>query len=237
MKRKTAVILCLFLLVWMSALPAAGQETAQEGRTMHQFLGLPFETATPHDVEAALLEAYGVSWIPNHEFYLSDGITVFGHEFSFGIEFNPDQVGFVRLYLSPAHRNIWSGETEEFTQMLRRDIADFMLLDNLISEQYGPPDVRCFRTGGEKYNAQGTVVAMFSGGEWDADRLMELFRTDNGNLVYAVWGNVELQYWVIWRDAGPKKSKSCITLYYHDIPWFPGVTPDTLLVYPPADSN
>ncbi|HPF87194.1 MAG TPA: hypothetical protein PK537_03950 [Candidatus Limiplasma sp.] len=231
MKRAYTALAILTVVVMIACIPLTC--CAQEGRVFHSFLGLAFGTATPDDVEQALLDNYGVGWDPTYSYpHLSRGVTAFGHEFSFGIEFNANEVGITRIYLSPADRSIWSDNDEEFTAMLERDIADFILLDELISAEYGQPDVRFFRTDGEKYGSDSVVKAMFTGGQWNADEMMEQIRADRGTMSFSLWGNVVLQYWVIWRDEGPKKSKSCLDVYYYDT--VNDLDADTIAAYPPV---
>ena len=236
MKHKLTILLCL-LTVLTACVPLSGFAETTNGDDLHLFLDLPFDTTTPDDVERALLEHYGVGWDPNYTHYLLSGVTAFGHEFSFGIDFHPNEIGFERIVMHPANRYIWSDNEEEFMGMLQRDITDYILLEKQISEVYGEPNLRFFRTDGAKYDMDGVVLAMYSGGQWDADRMMEQIRADNGTLSYTVWDNVLLQYWVIWRHKGPKKSKSCIDLRYYNTRWGTGITPDTLAVYPPAGDN
>ena len=232
MFKNANVVLFLVSALLILCLPFASFAAEANERVLHPFLGLSFDTTTPDDAEQAMLAKYGVGWDPAYEHYRLDGVKEFGHEFSIGWEFNRNQVGITRIFMSPAHTNIWSGETEEFVGMLRRDIADFILLDNLITKQYGQPDFRFFHTDGAKYGVKGVVKAMFSDGLWDAEQIMEICRADKGTMAFAIWGNVELKYWATWCDPGPKKSKSCITLYYYDTMY--DLDASDILSYPPA---
>ena len=236
MKHKLTTLLCL-LMILMTCVPLYGYAETADGDDLHLFLGLPFDTATPDDVEQALLENYGVGWDPNYTYHRLRGITAFDHEFSFGIEFDRNKVGFKRIIMHPADRDIWADTEEEFLGMLQRDIADYILLEQQISAVYGEPTLRFFRTGGAQYHTDGVVKAMYSGGRWDADRMMEQIRADNGTLSYTVWDNIVLKYWVIWRHQGVRKSKSCIDLNYYSTLWAAGITPDSLAVYPPAGND
>jgi hypothetical protein len=230
--KNAKAVLFLAAALPILCLPLAGFTEATNEPVVHQFLDLSFDTATPDDAEQAMLAKYDVGWDPAYEHYRLDGVMEFDHEFSMGMEFNLNQVGITRIFMSPAHTNAWSGETEVFKGMLRRDIADFILLDSLITEQYGQPDLRFFRTDGAKYGVKGIVKAMFSDGLWDAEQMMEICRADNGTMAFAVWGNVVLEYWAIWRDPGLKKSQSYITLYYYDTVNDLGAS--DVVDYPPA---
>ena len=217
MKHKTTTLLGLLIALWM-CLPLAGYAETADGRGFHNFLSLPFDTATPDTVEQALLEHYGVGWDPNYTHYLLSGVTEFEQEFSVSFDFNPNQIGITRIVLSPADRYIWSDNPEEFAGMLKRDIADFIALDERITQKYGTPEWQFFRVNGEKYNPvkRNPEEYMFADGQWDAEQMLKICEEQKSIKAFAAWGNVVLEYWVYDDERPNRKSKSSITLFYYD---------------------
>jgi len=219
MKTKSALALCLALLLLLADLPCDAR--AQSAAPLHLFYGIPLDTATPESVAQTLKEQTGAELsAPNatDTQYYAEDVPWLGKTFGCMVEFYSKKPGIRRIVLHPAGKTIWSDTADEFTRMVTDDIQYYIAMEQLLIGQYGEPDWRFFTTNAKNFGLKAKQRYMFADGQWNAEALADVVRTGKGIRAHTAWGNVVWELWAYQPDKSSKKSKSSLTLYFYDQP-------------------
>jgi|GEM_PF-2257761 len=237
MRKYWIFMVCLTTVLLVISFTFTGYAETVSDPAVHNFLGVSLATGTPAELEQAVQSTYGIalSNIDGIQCDTENPVRLFGYDLDLLIDFHENFIGMQRLLFYPAGRNIWADDDAMLIRMLQQDFADYIALENNIIEQYGEPDIRFFRTDTPSDDVPFSTPFMFEEGQWDEDSMMKVCRKGAGFMSYSVWGNIVLNHWVIWvPENSPKKSKSYIRLSYYDRPTMTGITPDDIVIYPPA---
>ncbi|MDD3213281.1 MAG: hypothetical protein PHY64_06395 [Eubacteriales bacterium] len=219
MKKHRFTLISLAAAILLACVPLTGFAQTEGESALHEYLGISFDTATPDEVAQILLEKTdGTLSAPNLTGiqYYADDIAAYSNIFGLLVEFNSNLIGINQIHLSKTGRSIWSSDSTEFEGMVAEDIGVYLDMETQLTAQYDDPDWRFFTTSGKRYGISGKARFMFPGGQWDAEKMMDVCKSDKSFYAHTAWGNVVLDLWVIWRDEGAKKSKSSLSLYYYN---------------------
>lgn len=89
----------------------------------------------------------------------------------------------------------------------------FMDMENQLIQRYGAPDFRFFYT--REANTNIWTRFMFPDAFWNAERLMDVFDSNQYLIAYSVWNNVTLRVWANGLDKRSRGYLSKLNLQFH----------------------
>ena len=116
---------------------------------MHYFLDIPFEGTTVENINELLIEKECHGFVKNPKVWSGtvDSFEYLGFDFYVQFDFHGKD-NMSRVSISP-NKEVW-GKGEEYRELVRNYVHDFIDLDMKLTEMYGEPDVRCFKSGDGK---------------------------------------------------------------------------------------
>lgn len=223
---KSITGICISLLLLLTGIIPSGIAEMENKGELHQYLEIPFESATPDAVSQILQKETGEGNPDQYGFYQ---ITDFGYMWDLHVDFDEDQKSVNRVYLVRPESG-W-GESSEFEEKVQKDILQFIDMEAQLTVLYGEPDDRFFYTNVSKYNANYLTRFMFPSGKWDAVQMMDVCKGDRYLVASSVWGNVELRVWVDWVNKKKFGYLTKLNLFFFDEAVFQ--SPKTIVEYPP----
>jgi len=225
-----------YLLACICATLLIVPATAWAQNTTHSFLNLPADTITTAIVEQALLDHYGEVRLNDYGKYLINDLG--GYEFAVSVEYNDEsKVGVSRIFMSSTESG-W-GKGDEFKEVISRDIAQFLVMEQELMERYGEPDERFFYTDPSQYKLSGWTRFMFPSGSWTFDDLMGVCEAEGLLIAYTRWDNLRIRLWVDWQKEKKPGFLSMLNWYYTHASVLTDVSPqiivnEELVPYPPV---
>lgn len=196
-------VLCLWLVLamgWIS--PAAAKAEAP-----YCYRNIPFEATSASEIEPILAKEFGQITKNEYGTYL---IEDFGYTLHLDIAFRGRKgVERVNLYRSVSGYR----QTEAFRALVQQDMDQFMDMENQLIQRYGAPDFRFFYT--REANTNIWTRFMFPDAFWNAERLMDVFDSNQYLMAYSVWNNVTLRVWANGLDKRSRGYLSKLDLQFH----------------------
>lgn len=210
-QHRRMILLTTLLMAVSLCLPslAAGIEKP------HDYLDIPYDTATPEIITTILAEKKNAAFQLHPDGVLSgkaEGVNEFGYEFTFTHDFNEHFLGTYRISLTSAQPSSFS--QEEYAARIPADLAQYVDMETQLTDLYGEPDRRYFITSlmnGKKY-----IRFMFPDGRWSPETMQAVCDAHQLLKAYTIWDNVVLE---IKMDLTQPYTEgifySYITLYYY----------------------
>lgn len=231
MKRKVAPTLCLLGTIFLLLFPCLGIAETAEPTVRYEYLGIPFDTVTPQQLEQILQEQFGEVVKDEHDndYIVSD----FGYDFYLDVDFNDNNIGAFRVTLMKTGKCY--APYDEFRDLFEKDILQFLDMEKQLSQRYGEPRWRYFTANNAKYLGHNVPMRMmFPSGQWSYEEMMSVLDNDSQTLIaYSRWENIRLEVWVDWKNEKTRGYLSKLNVFFESDSW-PSSAQPMIIEYPPT---
>ena len=211
--RKTIFAVLLVLCMSIAGLTVASADEMK----MHYFLDIPFEGTTVENINDLLLEKECPGFVKNPKVWSGtvESFQFLGYDCYVQFDFHGRE-DMSRVSISP-NAEVW-GKGEEYRTLVQGYVQNFIDLDAKLTEMFGEPDARYFRSGNGKYEfPNSSSVFGPKDGVWEEAEMMNVFDSDDWCFrAYSQWGNVVME---LWSNAGreyPKGFTCMLHVRYHE---------------------
>ena len=222
MMKRAMLALCL-----ISALLLSFAAQAENAGGLREYMGIAFDTATPDTVAQIILQQNGEAEPGESDQYR---ITDFGYEWNMTVDYNPKGNGASRVFL--ARSGSGYAFDPAFEALFKKDILQFLDVEQQLIKSYGEPDARYFQSDSYKYDQKSMTNFMLASGQWSQEALEDILQCDKNLIASSEWNNVCLRLWVNWTDVRANGYLTKLDLYFLDSPLH--AKPLTIIEYPRA---